>query len=80
MTGMSVKNTKGRKRTAAVLLWAALTAAVLFGLKPAGGNIPSAQTKSSGVTAQKLMPVGAAVGIHIQTNGLMVLGTAQITD
>lgn len=80
MTGMSVKDTKGRKRTAAVLLWAALTAAVLFGLKPAGGNIPSAQTKSSGVTAQKLMPVGAAVGIHIQTNGLMVLGTAQITD
>lgn len=26
----------------------------------------------------KLMPVGAAVGIHIQTNGLLVLGTAEV--
>ena len=80
MMGMSGKNTKGRKRTAAMLLWIAFAAAALFGLKPLNDNIPSAQTKSSGVAVQKLMPVGAAVGIHIQTNGLMVLGTAQITD
>ena len=63
-----------------MLLWIAFAAAALFGLKPLNDNIPSAQTKSSGVAVQKLMPVGAAVGIHIQTNGLMVLGTAQITD
>ena len=61
MMGMSGKNTKGRKRTAAMLLWIAFAAAALFGLKPLNDNIPSAQTKSSGVAVQKLMPVGAAV-------------------
>lgn len=34
---------------------------------------------SNMISTKKLMPVGAAVGIHIQTDGLMVLGTADIS-
>ena len=32
------------------------------------------------VRPQKVMPVGAPVGIHIRTSGVMVLGTGKVTD
>lgn len=45
-----------------------------------GGYIPAGQAKSTHIEQCRLMPVGAAVGIHIQTKGLLVLGTAEVTD
>lgn len=45
-----------------------------------GSYVPVGQAKSVDVRERRLMPVGVAVGIHIQTKGLLVLGTAEVTD
>lgn len=43
-------------------------------------GIPIKNITVSAIEEQMLMPVGAPVGIHIQTKGLMVLGTSELTD
>lgn len=71
------RNTKG-KYAFLIILMSALLMAGISESRGFDGQIPSREVKASDVRRQKLMPVGAAVGIHIQTKGLMVLGTAQI--
>ena len=46
-----------------------------------GSYVPVGQAKSVDVRERRLMPVGVAVGIHLhRTKGLLVLGTAEVTD
>lgn len=74
-----LKCTKGRM--ACVLLIAAVFGVTAFGgAGSLGSYIPAGQAKSADIRQCRLMPVGAAVGIHIQTRGLLVLGTAAVTD
>lgn len=76
---MAKRNTKGKCAVLMILMSALLMAGVLES-RSFDGQIPSKEVKAGDVRQQKLMPVGAAVGIHIQTNGLMVLGTADVVS
>lgn len=65
-----------------VCLVVVLVCGAVFGVRTASLLKSESQGEQSvalnHVTPLKLMPVGAAVGIHIQTNGLMVLGTSEV--
>lgn len=78
MKRASLKYTKGK--LACMFLVAAVFGGTVLGGAGFGGDVPAGQAKGADTRQSYLMPVGAAVGIHIQTKGLLVLGTAAVTD